>query len=83
MGGEGGSVVCEGLFGFWIEEVLGGVGVIKDEVGIRFCIEGLFFFGIVVWVGCRVCCFFDLSCEVCVGACGVICGEILEWDGES
>lgn len=76
-------MVCEGSSGPWTEEAPGGVGVTKDEAGIRLCTEGLFFLGTVVWVGCRACCPFDLSCEVCAGARGVTRGETPERDGES
>lgn len=76
-------MVCKGSSGTWTEEAPGEAGVTEDEAEFRLCTEGLFFLGTVVWVGCRACCPFDLSCEVCAGARGVPRGETPERDGES
>lgn len=82
-GGEGGSVVGKESSGTWTEGAPGGVRATKDEAETRLCTEGLFFLGTVVWVGCRACCPFDLSCEVCAGPRGVARGETPERAGES
>lgn len=64
-------------------EAPGGAGVTKDEAESRLCAEVLSFLGTVVWGGRRACCPFDLICEVCAGARGVVRGETPERAGES